>query len=130
MNTWVVRVFGPAVANVTKERLLLIRTGSSLIRASRQTAETLGSPLTPNCTMKALDHPKEAGVVVEAVLDKIVKSIGAVWRPVAMNLDDERAFAGVEIDAIGRRSLFFQRRGIGEALAEGRRGIRQGEQQG
>ena len=52
MNTWVVRVFGPAVAKVIMPRLLLCVTRSSLMLASRHSADSAGSPLMPNCTMK------------------------------------------------------------------------------
>ena len=105
---------------MTKPRLLLCCTGSSLIRASRHTAESFGSPLMPNCTMKPLDHPEKARVVEKAVLDEVVEAIGAVRRPVAMDLDDEGAFAGVELRLVDRRRLFLQGRRIAEALAPGR----------
>ena len=52
MNTWVVRVLGPAVAKVTVPRVLLCLTGSSLMLALRHTAERLGLPLMPNWAMK------------------------------------------------------------------------------
>jgi hypothetical protein len=68
MKIWVVRVFGPAVAKVTNVRLLLTFTGSSLMRDSRQTAETFGSPLTPIAHEASMTRKKRA---VEAVLTRL-----------------------------------------------------------
>ena len=51
MNSCVVRVFGPAVANVMVPRLLLPFTGSSGIFAFSHALLIAGLGLTPNCTM-------------------------------------------------------------------------------
>ena len=51
MNSWVVRVLGPAVAKVTKPRVFDSLTASSGMFASFQALLTAGSPLIPNWTM-------------------------------------------------------------------------------
>ena len=51
MKNCVVRVFGPPVAKVTKPRLLLCLTGSSLMRALVHAFATVGLPWMPNCAM-------------------------------------------------------------------------------
>ena len=77
---------------------------------------------------EAGDDPEEAGVGEEAVLDEVIKPVGAERRPIAVDFDDEWTFAGVELDLVGRWRLFGQRRGIGERLAEGRCRDRPGKQ--
>ena len=64
---------------------------------------------------EAGDHPEETGIVEEAVLDEVIKPVGAKRRPIAMDFDDERTFAGVELDLVGRRRLCGERGGIGRA---------------
>ena len=43
-----------------------------------------------------VDHPEEADVVVVAVRHQVVEAVGAVGRPVAVDLDHEVALAGLE----------------------------------
>src|SRR5262245_7745584 len=61
---------------------------------------------------EALDHAEEARVVEKSVLDQIVEAIGALRRPVAMNLDHERAFARVEFRLVDRGGLGVEGGGI------------------
>src|SRR5262245_49075181 len=61
---------------------------------------------------ETVDHAEEARVVVKTVLDQIVEAIGAARRPVAMNLDHERAFACVEFRLVDRGGLGVEGGGI------------------
>src|SRR6266853_1452374 len=45
---------------------------------------------------EAGDHPKKPAVVVEAVLDEVVETIGSARRPVAVRFDDKRTLARIE----------------------------------
>lgn len=63
MNSCVVRVFGPAVANTSVPRLLLPITGSSLMLAFIQTLFTAGLAFKPNWTMKPGTTRKKAALV-------------------------------------------------------------------
>ena len=59
MNTWVVRVLGPAVAKVTVPRMLLCLTGSSLMLASRHTARDAGIAVDAELRHEAVEHAEE-----------------------------------------------------------------------
>ena len=114
MNTWVVREFGPEVAKVIVPRVLLCLTGSSGMLAARHVADTAGRTVDPELHHEACEHAEEADIVVEAVLDEIIEAVGAVRRPIAIDLKDEGALAGVEPGFVGRRRLLGERCRIGE----------------
>src|SRR4029077_7827670 len=59
-----------------------------------------------------IDHAERAAVVVEAVLDQIIKTTGAERRPAAMDFDDERSLARLELRAIDGGCALGQRRRI------------------
>src|SRR5437762_281093 len=49
---------------------------------------------------KAGHDPEEASVIVEAVLHEVIKPVGAVGSPRACDLDNNLAFAGIEVNLV------------------------------
>src|SRR6266545_1348408 len=63
------------------------------------------------------DHAEEAAVVVEPVLNQVIETIRAVWRPIAVHLDDEGAGARVERHFVRRGCRVLENRRILECRA-------------
>src|SRR5271156_194195 len=89
MKSCVVRVFGPAVANVMVPGALLCLHGSSLMFAFRHTLLTDGSALSPNCTMNPGTLRKNAASVKYPCFTRL-------WNRSAPNGDHARVTSTVK----------------------------------
>ncbi len=71
MKSWVVRVFGPAVAKEMRPRRFGWVTGSSGMRAPNQAWATAGSPWIPNWHMKPSMFRKQARSVKKPTFTRL-----------------------------------------------------------
>ena len=78
MKTWVVRVLGPAVANVISAALVALSHRIVLDPRLAPNAGNLRIAVDAELHHETGDDAKEAGVIEEAVFDEVVETVGAV----------------------------------------------------
>ena len=130
MKIWVVRVFGPAVAKVSVPRRVRLLDGIVLDRRRLPGLRDLRVRVDAELDDEPGDDAEEPHAVEVLVLDEVVEPVGPERRPVARDLDLERALRRLEGDVVGRGRLRVQRRGLEQRRRARRRGRRLGRRGG